>query len=68
MRQMQSTIQENARYAFAVIQMRKERQQKVDRCEMLRDGNPYKMLRLLCLTLPQREQSSNVRNVLQALK
>jgi hypothetical protein len=27
-----------------------------------------KMLRLLCLTLPQREQCSNVRNVLQAFE
>jgi len=36
--------------------------------QTLRDGTPYKMLRLLCLALPQRKQRSNVRNVLQALE
>jgi hypothetical protein len=55
------------RYAFAMIQ-KEERQQREATCKTLRDGNPYKMLRLLCLTLPQREQRSNVRNVLQSFE
>lgn len=58
----------NASYAFAMIQMEKKKT-GVDRMKTLRDGNSYKTtLRLLCLTLPQRKQRSNVSNVLQALK